>query len=86
MLASLILYIKGMRMLMFQLSGFYCRGFRVSGLGFGASTLCPARCPSSTPRKSSHTSSWHISRGSLKFFRLLDIFVAYFYGFFEITA
>ena len=26
---SLILYIKGMRMLMFQLSGFYCRGLGV---------------------------------------------------------
>ena len=31
MLGSLILYIKGMRILMFQLSGFYCRA---RGLGF----------------------------------------------------
>ena len=30
MLGSLILYLKGMRIVMFQLSGFYCRG-----LGFG---------------------------------------------------
>ena len=32
MLGSPILYLKGMRILMFQLSGFYCIGFR--GLGF----------------------------------------------------
>ena len=31
-LGSPILYLKGMRILMFQLSGFYCIGFR--GLGF----------------------------------------------------
>ena len=30
MLGSLILYLKGMRITMFQLSGFYCR---VAGLG-----------------------------------------------------
>ena len=29
MLGSLILYLKGMRIMMFQLSGFYCIGFRV---------------------------------------------------------
>ena len=44
MLGSLILYLKGMRIMMFQLSGFYCRivrlqnfralGFRVWVLGF----------------------------------------------------
>ena len=38
MLGSLILYLKGMGIMMFQLSGFYCKpqrhkGFRVSGLG-----------------------------------------------------
>ena len=36
MLGSLILYLKGMRIMMFQLSGFYCRGFwgfRVWGAG-----------------------------------------------------
>ena len=40
MLGSLILYFKGMRRMMFQLSGFYYRvsefrveGFRVEGLG-----------------------------------------------------
>ena len=27
-LGSLILYLKGMRIMMFQLSGFYCRVFR----------------------------------------------------------
>ena len=31
MLGSLILYLKGMRIMMFQLSGFYCR--RVWGKG-----------------------------------------------------
>ena len=46
MLGSLILYLKGMRTTMFQLSGFYCRrsgfrgligGFRLSGVhGSGA--------------------------------------------------
>ena len=35
MLGSLILYLRGMRIMMFQLSGFYYIGFRwVSGLGF----------------------------------------------------
>ena len=40
MLGSLILYLKGMRIMMFQLSGFYCKGFkgvrrsRVDCLGF----------------------------------------------------
>ena len=35
MLGSLILYLKGMRIMMFQLSGFYCRvlGDRVSDFG-----------------------------------------------------
>ena len=28
MLGSLILYLKGMRIMMFQLSGFYCRVFK----------------------------------------------------------
>ena len=32
MLGSLILYLKGMRIMMFQLSGVYCKGFK--GLGF----------------------------------------------------
>ena len=37
MLGSLILYTKGMRILMFQLSGFYYRRFRFQGLvGFRA--------------------------------------------------
>ena len=40
MLGSLILYLKGMRIMMFQLSGYYYiglrgLGFRVSGLGCG---------------------------------------------------
>ena len=45
MLGSLILYLKGMRTTMFQLSGFYCRGIckgtvRGSGLrGFGVLQL-----------------------------------------------
>ena len=30
MLGSPILYLKGMRILMFQLSGFYCKAFRAS--------------------------------------------------------
>ena len=30
MLGSLILYLKGMRIMMFQLSGFYCRVYRKS--------------------------------------------------------
>ena len=34
MLGSLILYLKGMRTTMFQLSGFYCRGMGLGGLGF----------------------------------------------------
>ena len=34
MLGSPILYIKAMRILMFQLSGFYCKLFRFKGLGF----------------------------------------------------
>ena len=29
MLGSLILYLKRMRIMMFELSGFYCRAFRV---------------------------------------------------------
>ena len=29
MLGSLILYLKGMRIIMFQLSGFYCRGSHI---------------------------------------------------------
>ena len=32
MLGSLVLYFKGMRIRMFQLSGFYCRGLGVEGL------------------------------------------------------
>ena len=39
MLGSLILYPKGMRIMMFQLSGFYCKGcrseFQAQGLGQG---------------------------------------------------
>ena len=37
MLGSLILYLKGMRIMMFQLSGFYCRVF-----GFGSQSVCQA--------------------------------------------
>ena len=35
MLGSLILCLKGMRIMMFQLSGYYCRalGLRIYGLG-----------------------------------------------------
>ena len=39
MLGSLILYLKGMRIMMFQLSGFYCRFSKVGAFGvygFGA--------------------------------------------------
>ena len=32
MLGSLILYLKGMRICMFQLSGFYCKVFRFYGV------------------------------------------------------
>ena len=40
MLGSLILYLKGMRIMMFQLSGFYCK--RVQGLGqFAHETTTP---------------------------------------------
>ena len=36
MLGSLILYLQGMRIMMFQLSGFYCRAYvAAQGLGFG---------------------------------------------------
>ena len=35
MLVSLILYIKGMRIMMFQLSGFYCRPVKVSTVLIG---------------------------------------------------
>ena len=31
MLGPLILYLKGMRIMMFQLSGFYCKGLGYSG-------------------------------------------------------
>ena len=34
MLGSLILYLKGVRIMMFQLSGFYCMRTRMLGLGF----------------------------------------------------
>ena len=34
MLGSLILYLKGMRTTMFQLSGFYCKGSLEWGNGF----------------------------------------------------
>ena len=33
MLGFPLLYFKGMRLMMFQLSGFYCTSIRVSGLG-----------------------------------------------------
>ena len=40
MLGSPILYLKGMRILMFQLSGFYCIGFGVEGiLGYPSSRV-----------------------------------------------
>ena len=32
MLGSLILYLKGMRIMMFQLSGFYCKGLKFQDL------------------------------------------------------
>ena len=34
MLGSLILYTKGMRIMMFQLSGFYCSKVPLQGFGF----------------------------------------------------
>ena len=37
MLGFLILYCKGMRPMMFQLSGFYCMGLRLQGLEEGGS-------------------------------------------------
>ena len=44
MLGSLILYLKGMRIMMFQLSGFYCIGFRARGLiWFGDVAFCRAQ-------------------------------------------
>ena len=41
MLGSPILYLKAMRVLMFQLSGFYCTGsgFKVSEFGVGSSDI-----------------------------------------------
>ena len=44
MLGSLILYIKGMRILMFQLSGFYCvalEAVRPEACTRGSGTPCP---------------------------------------------
>ena len=45
MLGSLILYLKGMRIMMFQLSGFYYKGFQESEdsrhLGFGVLGIGP---------------------------------------------
>ena len=35
MLGFPILHFKGRRLMMFQLSGFYCRGVGVRGIGFG---------------------------------------------------
>ena len=41
MLGSRILYLKGMRLMMFQLSGYYCKdpnelgNLKMEGLGFG---------------------------------------------------
>ena len=41
MLGSLILYLKGMRIMMFQLSGFYCRTFRMSdAIVLGIQNVC----------------------------------------------
>ena len=39
MLGSLILYIKGMRILMFQLSGFYCRVLEFRVLEYGKASV-----------------------------------------------
>ena len=36
MLGSLILYLKGMRIMMFQLSGFYCMRLDFDSIDFGA--------------------------------------------------
>ena len=46
-LGSLILYLKGMRRMMFQLSGFYCRGKLVNELGKGTlqSWICIPKGP-----------------------------------------
>ena len=41
MLGFPILYFKGMRLMMFQLSGFYCKGFLVEDLGFRVEALFP---------------------------------------------
>ena len=44
MLGSPILYLKAMRILMFQLSGFYCRSFGFEGFrGPGEGSVCVAR-------------------------------------------
>ena len=40
MLGSLILYLKGMRIMMFQLSGFYCRCILTDLEGLSA-IVCP---------------------------------------------
>ena len=51
MLGSPILYLKGMRTIMFQLSGFYCKSFGVRDevsigvcSGFGSFASLPAVC------------------------------------------
>ena len=44
MLGSLILYLKGMRIMMFQLSGFYCRGLGLRGLRFRGRGLRVSGC------------------------------------------
>ena len=45
-LGSLILYLQGMRIMMFQLSGFYCRAYvAAQGLGFGVWIGLPEGLP-----------------------------------------
>ena len=44
MLGSLILYLKGMRILMFQLSGFYCRGLGAEGFRVYGELYPPRPC------------------------------------------
>ena len=50
MLGSPILYLKGMRILMFQLSGFYCRSFKKAFWEFGCTVH---RAPSTLDPKHS---------------------------------
>ena len=42
MLGSLILYLKGMRIMMFQLSGFYCNSYDISCIFYYIGTREPS--------------------------------------------